>query len=180
LTFFILAVVFVIALLFVLGLHTFDKVDTEIEIDGSTNDVWKALTSFDEYADWNPFITSVSGDFKEGSMVDVTIALPFSKSMDFNLKVEDLKKGTSFSWVSKMLEPKILDSVHYLRVEKTESGTVKFSQGEKFTGLLLYIVIPLIKTSIEKNFEKMNLALKNRVEGVVEMDTSSQIPSGGV
>lgn len=179
-TFFILAIVFIIALLFVLGLHTFDKVDTEIEIDGTADQVWKLITNFQGYADWNPTITKASGELNEGSMIDVTFALPFSKSVDFNLEVRNIDKGKTFSLVSKILEPKILDSTYYLVIEKTENGTVKFCQSEKFSGLLLYLVFPFIKGRLEKGFNEMNQALKNRVEGVVEFDTSSQIPSGGV
>ena len=179
-TFFILAVVFIIALLFVLGLHTFDKVDTEIEIDGTTDEVWKVISNFQGYTDWNPTITNASGELNEGSMVDVTFALPFSKSMDFNLEVKDIDKGKTFTLVSTLLEPKILDSVHYLSVEKAENGNVKFCQGEKFSGLLLYLVFPFIKSTLENSFEDMNKALKNRVEGVVEFETSAQVSSGGV
>jgi len=180
LTFFILAVVFIIALLFVLGLHTFDKVDTEIEIDGTTDEVWKVISNFQGYIDWNPTITNASGELNEGSTVDVTFALPFSKSMDFNLEVKDIDKGKTFTLVSTLLEPKILDSVHYLSVEKAENGNVKFCQGEKFSGLLLYLVFPFIKSTLENSFEDMNKALKNRVEGVVEFETSAQVSSGGV
>jgi len=179
LTFFILAVVFIIALLFVLGLHTFDKVDTEIEIDGTVDEVWKTLTSLNDYSDWNPSITSISGEFKEGSFIDATFALPFSKSMTINLEIQGIDNGKSVSFVSKILEPKIFDSIHSLRVEKTESGNVRFSQGEKFSGLLLYLVFPFIKGTLEKSFNNMNLALKNRVEGVVESNAFSQVPTGG-
>ena len=179
-TFFILAVVFIIALLFVLGLHTFDKVDTEIEIDGTADEVWKIITNFRGYSDWNPTITNASGELIEGSPVDVTFGLPFSKSMDLSLEVHDIEKGKTFSLVSKLLEPKILDSTHYLRVKKSDNGNVKFCQGERFSGLLLYLVFPVIKGTLEKGFEDMNKALKNRVEGVVELDTSTQIPSGGI
>ena len=179
-TFFILAVVFIIALLFVLGLHTFDKVDTETEIDGTTDEVWKVISNFQGYTDWNPTITNASGEMKEGSTVGVTFSLPFSKSMDLNLLVQDIDKGRAFSLISTLLEPKILDSVHYLSIEKAENGNVKFCQGEKFSGLLLYLVFPFIKSTLEKSFEEMNKALKNRVEGVVEFETSSSVSPSGV
>lgn len=175
-TYLLVAIVFIIALLFVLGLHTFDKVDIEVEIEGSADDVWNVLSDFKNYSDWNPFITEVTGELKKGETVKTTITLPFSKTMDFDLYIDDLKTGESFSWTSKIAEPKILDSVHYFKIEKNDNGNVNFSQGEKFSGLLLYIVFPIIRSSLEKNFGKMNSALKNKVEGVVDVAASELRP----
>ena len=179
-TLFILIVVFVVSLFFVLGLQTSDKVSTEIEIDASSDDVWKTLTDFASYGEWNPFITRVAGELKEGETVDVSIALPFSKSLDFNLTILQIDTGYELVWKGETLGSRVLDGIHYFRIEDLGAGKVRFSQGEKFTGLLLYIVTPFIKGSVENNFNKMNLALKNRAEGVIKIDDASQLQSGSV
>ena len=174
-TLFILLVVFVVALFFVLGLHTYDKVDTAIEIEGSASDVWATLVDFDQYRDWNPFITHIDGKAEQDSIIKTTIALPFKQSMDFNLKIKSLSEGKEMVWQGKTLEPQILDGEHYLRVESLPNNRVRFSQGEKFSGLLLYLTMPLIKGRVLSNFNAMNNALKDRIEGVEKLAAQEQM-----
>jgi hypothetical protein len=37
------------------------EISSEIEIGATPARVWSVLTDFEHYADWNPFITSISG-----------------------------------------------------------------------------------------------------------------------
>ena len=179
-TFFILVVVFIIALLFVAGLHTHDKVFSSIEIDAPPKDVWKTLTDFESYGEWNPFMTQVSGNAKKGAPIKVTIALPFKQSMDFNLTIDSIKSRSEMVWVGRTLEPRILDGEHYFWLESISGKRTRFTQGEKFSGLLLYLSWPWLKGSVTANFNKMNEALKNRVEGVEEAlpESGGQLESG--
>jgi uncharacterized protein YndB with AHSA1/START domain len=39
---------------------------TEIEIAASPQRVWKILTEFERYEEWNPFIRKAAGRAKEG------------------------------------------------------------------------------------------------------------------
>jgi hypothetical protein len=144
--------------------HTPDKVISSIEIDGSANDVWNALVDFNNYGNWNPFITNIDGKANEGEEIKVTIALPFKQSMDFKLKVKTVTDGSEMIWLGQTLAPNILDGEHFLRVESLADNRTRFSQGEKFSGKLLYLALPLIKGSVLANFNKMNEALKNKIE----------------
>ena len=178
-TLLILLVVFAIALLFVAGLHTHDKLSTSIEIDAPAKDVWNALVDFDQYREWNPFLTKIDGNAKEGEKINVTVALPFKQSMNFNLKVKTLVNRKEMIWLGQTLEPRILDGEHFFRVESIGRNRTRFTQGEKFSGLLLYLTWPLIKGSVLANFNTMNNALKDKVEGVEKVvEQSSQLESG--
>ena len=57
-------VVGVIGTLFVL--HEDSSVHAGIFIDRPLADVWNVVSDSTAYADWNPFITRVDGDFREG------------------------------------------------------------------------------------------------------------------
>ena len=166
LTLLLLLVVFTIALLFVAGLHTHDKLSTSIEIDASPDEVWRTLTNFEQYPEWNPFMTRVVGKAESAEKIKVTIALPFKQSLDFNLLIDSVTPTKEMVWLGTTLEPKVLDGEHYFRIEKIEGGKTRFSQGEKFSGILLYVSWPLLKVSVTNNFNKMNEALKARVEGI--------------
>ncbi len=176
-TVFILIAV-IVGLFMVLGLHTYDEVNSEIDVEASADEVWKILTNFEDYPEWNPFITSISGELKENSPIDVTIALPFSKSLTVPLKIEQLVKGKEMIWSGKLLEPKILDSLHTFHIEAVDSGRTKFTQKERVGGLLLYPLLPFYKGMMERNFRKMNTALKNRAEGTVRVSEATHVPTG--
>lgn len=42
------------------------EITTQITIDESPNEVWKVLTNFKEYPNWNPFIKEISGEVAKG------------------------------------------------------------------------------------------------------------------
>jgi len=150
--------------LFMTAVQTDNKVLTSIDIDASANDVWTTLLDFDNYTHWNPFITNIDGKAIEGEELKVTISLPFKQSMDFNLRVKSVTDGSEMIWLGQTLKPNILDGEHFLRVESLDDNRTRFSQGEKFSGIMLNLALPLIKGSVLANFNKMNQALKNKLE----------------
>ena len=42
------------------------ELTTEIEINGTVERVWEALTDFSLYPKWNPLIKKIEGDLKVG------------------------------------------------------------------------------------------------------------------
>ncbi len=53
---------------------------------------------------------------------------------------------------------------HYFILEETANGTTIFHHGERFTGLLGYPLLFLIRKDTHNGFVAMNEALKSRVE----------------
>ena len=68
------SVVGVIGALFVL--HEDSSVRADVLIDRSPSDVWKVISDSAAYPNWNPFITRVDGDFREGATIRIVLALP--------------------------------------------------------------------------------------------------------
>jgi hypothetical protein len=65
-----------------------------------------------------------------------------------------------------VLFPGVFDGEHYLQIDEANAGTVRFTQGEVFSGIL----VPLLfrgrrHTGTERGFQAMNQALKLRAEG---------------
>lgn len=42
------------------------EIKTEIDISSTPENVWRILTDFSKYLEWNPFIDQISGELKEG------------------------------------------------------------------------------------------------------------------
>ena len=66
---------------------------TEITINASINKVWKILTDFKEYPNWNPFIKEITVEVIANNTFQVTIMPPDSKKMTFKTKCLIIKEN---------------------------------------------------------------------------------------
>ncbi|CAK0740643.1 hypothetical protein CCP3SC1_1220003 [Gammaproteobacteria bacterium] len=65
--------------------------------------------------------------------------------MDFNLTLKGIKSPQEMIWTSQIFLPGVLDGEHYFRIEKVTAEKVIFRQGERYSGILLYLTWPVIK-----------------------------------
>jgi len=141
------------------------EISTQVTIDGSISDVWAALTGFDGYPKWNPFITNVSGTVREGNVIEVVLQQPGIKPITMKPTILVFKEGKELRWIGHLLFPGLFDGEHCFRLETGADGSTTFYQKERFSGLL----VPLFKKMLELNtragFETMNQRLKEIVEG---------------
>ncbi len=59
------------------------ELHSEIEIDAPAERVWRLLTDFASYPEWNPFIRSISGQPTPGERLEVRIEPPGGRDMTF-------------------------------------------------------------------------------------------------
>lgn len=160
------AIVLAVALATAYGLGRFapKSISTQIEIDAPANAVWEELAKTESYADWNPFVKTISGDLTVGNQLAVTIQPEGKSAMDFTPTVLVSTAGEELRWVGHLGVTGIFDGEHYFILEETADGTTIFRHGENFTGMLAHILLPLIETDTLKGFKAMNSALRDRVE----------------
>ena len=58
----------------------------------------------------------------------------------------------------------IFDGHHYFKIEEIGNGTIRFTQGENYKGILSSIILKFIGKETQEGFEKMNFALKKLAE----------------
>ena len=134
-----------------------------IEINASQEKIWDILLDFKSYADWNPFIKSVSGDAAVGSRLSVTMVAPGMKPQVFKPVVTEVWDKKQFRWLGKLGIPGLFDGEHMFILEELDPNRTRFHQNEVFRGLL----VPMTKETQQKalaGFKKMNKALKERAE----------------
>lgn len=134
-------------------------VETEIIIHASTDKIWQIFTDFDNYPNWNPFIKYIKGQVAVGNKIQVGIT-----GMTFKpvvLKYQDKKE---LCWVGHLIIPGIFDGQHQFSLEALLNGSVRFKQGETFSGILVPLFKGQLKTKIKSGFEAMNLKLKELAE----------------
>lgn len=141
------------------------ELSTEINIDATAEKVWRILTDFGRYHEWNPFIKEAAGVIEEGSQLRVYIVPPNGSGMTFKPTVTRLISEREFRWQGRLILPGLFDGEHIFEITPKSNDGVKFVQREYFRGLLVPLLWRIIEANTRKGFEEMNGALKRRAEG---------------
>lgn len=136
-------------------------IHSEIKIEASPSRVWKILTSFHEYEQWNPFITSIKGIVATGNRITVKIQPINSSSMTFKPTVLSYVQNKEISWQGKLFIKGLFDGEHTFRLIDNNDGTTTFIQSETFRGILVPLFSKMIENNTLQGFHLMNQKLKD-------------------
>lgn len=139
------------------------EIITEIIIESTPEKVWQVLTAFENYSNWNPFITTISGEKKVGSKLATQIIPPNRKPMKFTPTLLVVDTNQELRWLGSGPIKGLFDGEHFFKIIDQCNGTVKFEHGEKFSGILVPFM-PKVLVDTKLGFEKMNEALKMQCE----------------
>ena len=140
------------------------EIHTEIEIDAAPEEVWRVLTDFDAYPEWNPFVKSVRGEPAVGARLEIFVQVPGGPGRKFRPRVLRAEPARELRWIGTLPVPGLFNGEHIFQLEPSGEGRTRFLHGELLSGLL----IPLMGATLEKSergYALMNEALKRRVEG---------------
>jgi hypothetical protein len=140
-----------------------ETIHTDVEIAASPEKVWAVLSDFESYPEWNPYITSIKGEPKAGTKLEVTLQAKGKKPRTFKPEVTQAEPGRVFEWLGHLGVKGIFDGRHHFELEATDNGT-HFVQREEFSGILVLPILKMVRESTEGGFHLMNRALKERAE----------------
>ncbi len=140
------------------------ELHTEIEIGAPAERVWRLLTNFASYPEWNPFIRRIRGEPTTGARLEVRIEPPGGQGMTFKPTVLNAEPNRELRWLGRLLVPGLFDGEHSLAVQPLEEGRVRFTQRETFRGLLVPLFARSLDNNTRRGFEEMNHALKEHAE----------------
>ena len=140
------------------------ELSTEIEFDGTPQEVWTTLTDLQTYPQWNPFIEKVDGELTVGAKLDVRLQPVDERGITMHPTVLAAEPGRELRWIGHLMIPGIFDGEHRFLIEEAGPGRVRFTQSERFGG----IMVPLLWKKLRdggtaKGFRAMNEALARRV-----------------
>lgn len=138
---------------------------TEIEILAPAETVWRHLTDFERYPEWNPFIKSASGELRERGRLELRIEPPGGRRALFRPIVIRLRPNRELRWLGRVLLPGVFDGEHSFVIDPRSDSRVTFTQGERYAGVLVSMARRKLFDRTRQGFEKMNEALKARAEG---------------
>jgi hypothetical protein len=140
------------------------EVRSEIEINSYPESVWKILTDFATYDQWNPFINKIIGLPTEGSKIDIYIETPSGKNRKYSPRITKVEEGRELRWFGKSSLPGFLNAEHIFTIEELQPESVRFIQREVFDGLLPRLFGKGLDRDVMQGFQDMNDALKKRAE----------------
>jgi hypothetical protein len=137
---------------------------TEIEIAAENDKIWRILTDFAQYPQWNPFIKSIEGKAQQGAQLRVVLQPPGGKAMTFTPTLLVVEHGRELCWRGRLFLPGLFDGEHRFRIEQTGKNRCRFVHSEEFSGILVPMLWKSLDTTTRRGFEAMNEALKKRAE----------------
>lgn len=137
-------------------------VESSILISSTLKDAWKALTDFENWNEWNTFISNVNGEFSIGNTISITVHTPGMKSSVFKPVVYDIKEEKQISWGGKAVLVGF-EGVHHFYLKQVNNNTICFTQVETFKGPVVLMMGKMLN-KIAKGYENMNNELKQYLE----------------
>ena len=156
----VISVVGVIGTLLVL--HEDTSVHADVLIDRPPADVWEVVSNSAAYPDWNPFITRVDGDFREGATIRIVLGTG-PDLMVFNPTVLVVRPEQDLCWRGSVWIRGIFDGTHCIHLRSVTEGT-RLKQIESFSGLLVGRLTEDVIEETQRNFQAMDDAVKQRAE----------------
>jgi signal transduction histidine kinase len=132
-----------------------------IDIDATPDQVWEALTGFEDYEGWNPFMRSIAGAPEVGSRLRIELDPPDGRKIVVSPSVVVADPGRELRWRG-ALPLGLFTGEHAYVITPAESGSRVVHRGW-YRGFLVRILGSVIdRTSL--GFERMHRALKQRAE----------------
>ena len=112
------------------------ELSTEIEFEGTREEVWEILTDLSAYPAWNPFLQEIEGELRVGARLRVRLQPVDERGITMKPTVRAVEPGRELRWLGHLLVPGSstgsIDSG-----SKARPGPVRFVQSERFGGVLV-------------------------------------------
>jgi len=140
------------------------ELSSEIEFDGTPEETWAVLTDLQAYREWNPFIEKIDGELRVGGKLNARLQPVDERGITMHPTVLAAEPGRELRWIGHLMIPGIFDGEHRFRIEEAGPGRVRFTQSERFGGMLLPLLWKKLRDGgTAKGFRAMNEALARRV-----------------
>jgi hypothetical protein len=136
-----------------------------VDLDAPPECVWAVLIDTAGHAAWNPFITNIAGTLAVGEKLNIRVAPPGGKPMDFHPTVTDVQPLHRLAWLGHLGVPGLFDGAHSFILTPLPNGRTRLVQSETFSGMLVWMSSGLLAKTAA-GFDAMHTALARRVTAV--------------
>ena len=147
-----------------MDLRTTRTIRSAIEIRAPLDSVWRVLTDFSAYPEWNPHIRDARGTPKVGSRITIRSQPPGGRPVVMRPLVVAWTPPTELRWRATFLTRFLFSGEHGFKLEEIADRRVRFQQDETFSGLLVPLYARLRLHRTREGFTEVNEALRERAE----------------
>ena len=151
---------------------------TDFQIDASDEQVWAVLVDFENYADWNPALPSISGDLREGCMVSLTLALPGRPNLNVKAQLLEVTPNRRLTWRGHLGADRLFTGYREFAIQPLAENKVRFRHVEDLQGLIAPVFGALMGRSVQRHHDTFNESLKSRAEAMAAQ-AATERTSGG-
>ncbi len=140
------------------------EIKTEIHILAPADQTWKVLTDFNGWKEWNPTVNLAEGSSSVGSKLNITIRGKNGKdASNYQPIVVESNPIGSFRWRANMMNDFLFKNDRVFSLTAKDGGTLLVHK-EEFSGLMVPLMWKMLEGFVGPSLEKMNLALKQKLE----------------
>lgn len=137
---------------------------TEIFIQSNPEKIWKVLTDFHRWKDWNPAVYEIAGESKQGSKLKITLKGKDGKAGTvLRPTVTLLENQRKLVWTQLLTGGLLYKSQKVIELENSGTGTM-VTHKEIFGGLLPMLTWNMWKNAVEPMLNSANNGLKKKIE----------------
>lgn len=139
------------------------EISNQIKINAPVDQVWKVLTDFSGFHEWNPVIRRVDGRLAVGDAVRMTANSPDGER-EWICRISRYRDGREFAWRFLDRHPLLHRGEHTLCVVAIDARSTRYIDVETFRGLLVPSRRHVLATHTGAGMAAMGDALRQRAE----------------
>ncbi len=140
------------------------ELTTEIQINSRPEILWKVITDFKNYYQWNPILQKIKGEPLIGNQLEVHLRTLGGKNRVYHPKVIKITPNQELRWKGTFFLSQIFSGERIFLIQKLSENTVNFVNKEIFSGIGVMFTPRKMEDDIVASFNKMNEALKKTIE----------------
>ena len=140
------------------------ELTTEIQINSSPEILWKVITDFKNYYQWNPILQKIKGEPLIGKQLEIHLITVGGKKRVYHPKVIKITPNHELRWKGTFFFSQLFSGERIFLIEKLSENKVNFVNKEIFSGIGVRFTSPKMEDEIVASFKKMNEALKKTIE----------------
>ena len=147
-----------------MDLRTTRTIRSAIEIHAPLYTVWRILTDFAAYPEWNPHIRQIRGTPSVGARLTIHSKPPAGRTVVLRPVVVAWEPPTLLRWRGTFVSRRLFSGDHGFRLEQLDESRIRFHQDETVSGLLVPFYARLRLPATRTGFALVNEALRERAE----------------
>jgi len=140
------------------------ELTTEIQINSSPQNLWKVITDFKNYHQWNPILQKIKGEPLIGNQLEIHLSTVGGKKRIYHPKIIKITPNHELRWKGTLIISRIFSGERIFLIEKLAEDKVNFVNKEIFSGIGVRFTPKKMEDDILASFNKMNEALKKTIE----------------